>query len=234
MIEFSNVSKRYGTKSALKDVSFKIPTGKIIGLVGPNGSGKSTTLKLIAGLIRPTNGTVRVFDREVGRMSSSFISYLSELDAYYPFYTVEETIDFYASQFGDFNFQKANEILGFMQLDPKQKVKHLSKGNRGRLKILLSLSRDVPLIMMDEPLSGLDPMVRESIVKGLISFIDLEKQTVVLTTHEISEIEPVLDQVVAIKEGNVIASVNIDEIRELEGLSILQWMKKMYEEENHS
>ena len=129
--------------------------GKIIGLVGANGSGKSTTLKLIAGLIQPTKGVVTVNGEKADRRIAKYVSYLSELDEYYGFFTVEETIDFYASQFVDFNKQKAQEIREFMKLDPKSKVKHLSKGNRGRLKIVLTLAREVPVILMDEPLSGL-------------------------------------------------------------------------------
>jgi len=226
MIEFHHVTKRFLTQKALDDVTMTLPSGKIIGIVGENGSGKSTTLKLMSGLIRPTKGTVKIHNRLVDRRICRMVSYLSELDAYYPFYTVGETIDFYHSQFSDFDKRKAHEILQFMKLDRNKKVKNLSKGNRGRLKIALTLARDVPVILMDEPLSGLDPMVRDSIVKGLISFIDLEKQTVIITTHEIQEIEPLLDMVVLIKDGRVRSMQDVEELKSNENIGIVDWMKK--------
>ena len=138
-------------------------------------------------------------------------------------------IDFYHSQFTDFQLEKANEILSFMNLERNQKIKSLSKGNRGRLKIVLSLSRDVPLILMDEPLSGLDPLVRDSIIKSLISFIDLEKQTILITTHEIEEVEPILDTMMAIKNGQLICIQDVEELRIQENTGILDWMKKVYQ-----
>lgn len=166
MIEFNHVTKKYRSQAALNDFSLSLPAGKIIGLVGENGSGKSTALKLISGLISPTKGSVTVDGEVATRRISSKVSYLSELDAYYTFYTVAETVSYYASLYSDFNQSKAGEILDYMKLDPSKKVKDLSKGNRGRLKIAVTLAREVPVILMDEPLSGLDPMVRDSIVKA--------------------------------------------------------------------
>ena len=229
MIEFKHVSKRYGTKNALKDVSFALPAGKVVGVIGENGSGKSTTLKLIAGLAKPTSGEITVNGEPVSRRISRTVSYLSESDEFYPFFTVGDMIDFYHSQFTDFQLEKANEILSFMNLDRNQKIKSLSKGNRGRLKIVLSLSRDVPLILMDEPLSGLDPLVRDSIIKSLISFIDLEKQTILITTHEVEEVEPILDTMMAIKDGQLICIQDVEELRIQENTGILDWMKKVYQ-----
>lgn len=228
MIQLESVSKRYLTKKALNGISFQIEPGHIIGLIGSNGSGKSTTLKLISGLIRPTRGTVLVDGEIANRRICSKVSYLSELDSYYSFFTVKETVDFYDQTFSDFNRKKAEEMLDFMKLDRNQKVKHLSKGNRGRLKIVAALARDVPYILMDEPLSGLDPMVRQSIVRSLISFIDLERQTVVLTTHELQEIEPLLDTVILIKNGEILDVKSVEEIRSTENLSLVDWMVKGY------
>ncbi|QTN00632.1 ATP-binding cassette domain-containing protein [Sediminibacillus dalangtanensis] len=233
MIELENVNKRFMKKSALQDVSLELTKGKIIGLVGENGSGKSTTLKLIAGLVRPSKGSVKVNGNPVDRRIASQVSYLSELDDYYSFYNVGQTIDFFAEQFADFNKEKAEEIRAFMKLDPDAKLKQLSKGNRGRLKIVLTLAREVPVILMDEPLSGLDPMVRDSIVKGLISFIDLEHQIVLITTHEIKEIETILDEVIAIRDGHIIGHHNVEQLRIEENQGIVEWMTSIYDREIH-
>ncbi|RKD22859.1 spermidine/putrescine ABC transporter ATP-binding protein [Ammoniphilus oxalaticus] len=229
MIEFKQVSKRYGSKKALKDISFTLPAGKIIGVIGENGSGKSTTLKLIAGLAKPTSGTITIDGQPVTRRSCRYVSYLSDSDQFYPFFTIGDMIDFYQSQFADFQVEKANEILTFMKLDRTQKINSLSKGNRGRLKITLSLARDVPIILMDEPLAGLDPMVRDSIIRGLISYIDIEKQTVLITTHEVEEVEPILDTMMAIRDGELLCIQDVEELREQEKTGILEWMKRVYQ-----
>jgi ABC-2 type transport system ATP-binding protein len=231
MIELQNVTKKYGRLVALENVSLQLEKGKIIGVLGENGSGKSTLLKLMAGLIFPTKGKVFVDGQEVTRSISRKVAYLSELDAYYHNFTTQDMISFYASQFIDFNKEKAYEILDFMQLDPNKKLKTLSKGSRGRVKIALTLAREAPVLLMDEPLSGLDPMVRESIVKGLISFIDLDHQVVIITTHEVSEIEFILDEVVLIHDGKVIEQALVDELRESNHQSVVDWMKKIYKGE---
>lgn len=233
MIQFEGVTKRYLGKVALDEVSMTFAPGKIIGIVGENGSGKSTTLKLAAGLSQPTKGTITVDGVPATRQIANKVAYLSELDTYYPFYTVAETIDYTATQFADFDSEKAQEILTFMKIPPEQKVKHLSKGNRGRLKIVLALARKAPVLLMDEPLSGLDPMVREAIVKSLLSFVDIENQTVVLTTHEINEVEALLDEVIAIHDGHILNRINVEELRENEGVSVLEWMKGIYTTEKN-
>lgn len=228
IVIFDQVTKRYPGQWALQKVSFALPRGQVIGLIGPNGSGKSTILKLISGLIRPTSGQVLVEGQKAHRRLSHKIAYLTELDSYYPFFTVEDTIRFHHSLYPDFAEEKAKDMLAFMQLDPAKKVKDLSKGNRGRLKMILALSRNCPLILLDEPLSGLDPMVRDSIIKGLISYLDLNTQTLVMTTHHIAEIEPLLDMVIALKEGRILAVEQVDQIRSTHQQNLVEWMKKIY------
>ncbi|WP_319633438.1 ABC transporter ATP-binding protein [Paenibacillus psychroresistens] len=224
----TNVSKKYMKQSALNDIPLTLPIGKIIGIVGENGSGKSTLLRLIAGLSLPTSGRVTVNGEIANRRISKVVSYLSELDSFYPMFTVSHAMDFQASQFTDFNRAKAEEIMKFMQLEPHVKIKDLSKGNRGRVKVMLTLAREVPYILMDEPLSGFDPMARESIVKGMISYIDLESQTLIMTSHEIAEVESLLDYFIAIKGGSLLRIAGVDELHESEGLGITAWMKKNY------
>jgi len=225
LIKLEKVTKKYGKETALEDVDFSFLPGKIYGLVGANGSGKSTTLKLIAGLVQPSSGTVTVNGKQVNRKIAADVSYLTELDMFYDGFTVADMISFSASQFQDLNLETATELLHFMELDKAKKIKELSKGNRGRLKLVLSLSRQVPVLLLDEPFSGLDPMVRDSIVKGLLHYIDFEKQTVIIATHEIAEIEPILDDVVVINKGHLAAHFHVDQLKEEQGLSIVEWMK---------
>jgi ABC-2 type transport system ATP-binding protein len=230
VIVFDQVTKKYGYEYALNQVSFVLEPGKIIGLLGPNGSGKSTTLKLIAGLISPTSGTVKVNGKKANRRIAAEVVYLTELDMFYDSFTIKDMIAFTASQFPDFDHERAEELLRFMTLDPEKKVKQLSKGNRGRLKLVLALARKASVLLLDEPFSGLDPIVRDSIVKGLISYVDFEHQSVVIATHEIDEIETLLDEVIAIKNGVILEKRNVEQLREEEGLSVLEWMKKTFKE----
>lgn len=230
MIVLNQVSKKYLNHRALDDISVSFEKGKITGIVGENGSGKSTTLKLISGLLQPSKGTVFVDEEKSTRLISRKVAYMSEADHVYSFFTVGEAINFFQSQFDDFDIEKAEQILAFMKLEKSQKVKHLSKGNKGRLKMTLTLSRNAPYILLDEPFSGLDPMVRSVIVKGLIQYIDLEKQALIITTHEIREIEPILDEVVAVKSGKIIGKENVETLRE-QGFDITKWMENIYEGE---
>lgn len=230
MIRFQNVTKKYGQEYALNDVSFDLEPGKIYGLLGPNGSGKSTTLKLMAGLAHPTLGSVSVNGKQVNRRMAQEVAYLTELDMFYDSFRVVDMIQFTASQFADFDMNRARELLAFMSLDSTKKMNQLSKGNRGRLKLVIALARQARVLLLDEPFSGLDPMVRESIVKGLISYVDFKHQMVVIATHEIDEVEALLDEVLVIKNGVLLERRNVERLREEEGLSVIEWMKKTLEE----
>ncbi|MEG7381618.1 ABC transporter ATP-binding protein [Bacillus subtilis] len=223
------VSKKYGSHTAVQDVSISLSSGRIYGLVGPNGSGKSTILKMMAGLLFPTSGLVKADEKQVTRDMVRHTAYLTELDMFYPHFTVKDMVKFYQSQFSDFQEDQAYTLLNEMQLDPEKKIKKLSKGNRGRLKIVLALARRASVILLDEPFSGLDPMVRDSIVNSLVSYIDFEQQIVVIATHEIDEIETLLDEVIVVTNGEKVAQRDVEDIREQEGMSVLQWFKSKME-----
>lgn len=225
ILKFERVSKTYGRKTALHETSFELPAGKIIGLIGTNGSGKSTTLKLMAGLLRPSGGSVAVNGRTVKGRIPELVSFLPDGDYLYPFYTVKQTIRLFGGVYRDFDQIKALEMMSFLELNGDQPVKGLSKGNMARFKMLLALSRQVPLILMDEPLSGLDPLVRGSIIKSLISFIDMDNQTVVLSTHEVAEIEPLLDMAMLIHDGRLRSIREVEEIRSSDRMNLVEWME---------
>ncbi|MED2949418.1 ABC transporter ATP-binding protein [Bacillus subtilis] len=228
-IKLEHVSKKYGRHTAVNDVSITLSSGRIYGLIGPNGSGKSTTLKMMAGLLFPTSGFVKVDEEQVTREMVRQTAYLTELDMFYPHFTVKDMVNFYQSQFPDFQTEQAYKLLDEMQLNPEKKIKKLSKGNRGRLKIVLALARRADVILLDEPFSGLDPMVRDSIVNSLVSYIDFEQQIVVIATHEIDEIETLLDEVIILANGEKVAHREVEDIREQEGMSVLQWFKSKME-----
>lgn len=226
-IELKQVTKKYGKEFALDQVSVSLAPGKIYGLLGPNGSGKSTCLKIISGLVFPDQGEVLVQNQAVSRRISGRVAYLTELDMLYEPFKVNDMLSFYQSQFQDFDRKKANELLNLMNLDGSKTIKKLSKGNRGRLKLVLAISRDAPVLLLDEPFSGLDTMVRESIAKTLISHINLEQQTVLIATHEIDEIELLLDEVIVLANGKIAARENVERVREEKGLCVKDWLKEI-------
>ncbi|WP_203361642.1 ABC transporter ATP-binding protein [Bacillus sp. REN10] len=234
MIEFHHVSKHYGRRKALDDITFTFDKGKVYGILGPNGSGKSTMMKMAAGLVFPTTGDVLINGRRVDRSIASEVAFLASEGMIYPTLKVRQMIDYFSSQYPDFSIEKSQELLAFLELDLDQKIAKLSKGQQGRLKLLLVLSRQAPVLLLDEPFIGLDPMVRDTIVKGLVSFIDFGKQTVIITTHEITEIEPILDEAIVIEEGTIKAQCHVESLREEQGISVLQWLKNNFVKEGQS
>lgn len=228
MIELNHVTKKYLMYPAINSVNVSFQSGKIIGVIGENGSGKTTLLKLLAGLLRPSSGSVLIDNQQVDRGISKRLAYLTDMDYYYPYFTVIELVKYYKSQYTDFDQEKALEIISFMNLDHNQKIKHLSKGNRNRLKIAVTLGRCAPYIVLDEPFTGLDPMVRKAIMNSIIKFVDLEKQTVIMATHEVNEVEPILDEVLLMSKGKVIAHKAIDDIRETYEMDVINWMESHY------
>ena len=228
MLQLSNVSFRYMKKPILQDVTFSIPVGQIIGLVGENGSGKSTLLKVLAGLLRPSSGEVLLNGKAVTRRSADQIAYLPDIDLFFDFYTGEQLFQHYASQFEDFSYDKACIVAEFLNVDKNMKLRQLSKGNRGRMKMAATLGREVPFYLMDEPFSGLDPIVREQLIKGLIQFTDIEHQTILLSTHEVYEVEPILDQIILLQNGSIIAHEEVETIRDVTNKDAVQWMKTYY------
>ena len=230
MIQLQHVTFNYQRQEVLRDISLSFPLGQTIGVAGENGSGKSTLLKIIAGIQRPRKGTISINKESLSRVHSTDIAYLPDTDLFYSFYTTKELFEFYATQFQDFSFQKALEVANFLEVDIHVKLKKLSKGNRGRAKMAATLGRNTSYYVMDEPFSGLDPIVRESLLKGLIRFTNVEEQSIILSTHELHEVEPILDQLIVLKEGRVMAQEELETIRFETNQDAVSWMKNITKE----
>jgi len=226
-ITLQNVSKKYGKQIALANVDLSLNQKGIIGVIGLNGSGKSTLLKMMAGLVQPSSGEVSFGNEKITRRIGSHIAFLSELDALYPFQTVAQAVHLWDGAVEDFSSEKANKILQSLNVDTNKKIKTLSKGYRARVKLAVTLARNVPVLIMDEPLSGLDPIVREDILKMIVSNVDLEKQRLILSTHEVSEVEPFLDYVIFLKNGEVVLNAAVETLREDRGMSVIEAMREV-------
>lgn len=230
MIELKAITKKYNSRRALDGITLTIPQGKVIGLVGENGSGKTTLLKVMAGLLTPSSGEAKFNGQPITRKVAANIAYMPDADMFYPYFKVEQLFDFYDSQFEDFDLIKAKEIAQFLNISLDSKIKNLSKGNRGRVKIAATLGREAMYYILDEPFSGLDPMVRDDIAKGLIRYTDSERQTVLMSTHELKEVEPLLDEIVVLKDGQILAHEAVDEIRDVHGKDATSWMVSLFRE----
>lgn len=231
MLQLENVLFKYRKKTIINDVSFAIPTGQIIGVIGENGCGKSTLLQLMAGLLRPNKGFIQLGDREVTRRSADKIAYSPDIDLFYESYTGEQVFRFYSEQFADFSLEKAHIIAKHLEAQTTVKLGKLSKGNRARIKMAATLGREASLYLLDEPFAGLDPLARESLIKALIRFIDMENQSVVLSTHEVNEVEPILDQVILLRDGRLTAMEEMELIRDERNEDAVEWMKSLYEKQ---
>ncbi|WP_079909695.1 ATP-binding cassette domain-containing protein [Paenibacillus sp. 32352] len=225
IVVFEQVRKHFYGSPAIQDISFTIPRGQIVGIMGTNGSGKSTILRLMTGLQRPSSGRVLLNGSEAKRLSARQVAFLPDRDVFYPMHTVEKSLRFYNELFPDFRLARAFSMIETFELELGKKLVHLSKGSLARLKMVLALSRQVPLVVMDEPLSGLDPLIRESIIRSVIASIDMGEQTIVMTTHEVEEVEPLLDKAMLIKEGRLLGYEDVEHIRQNYGVGLVEWMR---------
>lgn len=225
-VELHEVTRCFGSVVAIDNVSIRLPEQGLVGLLGLNGSGKTTLLNLMSGLLRPTSGSVTIGASKVTRQAGNQIAYVTDGQSLYSFYTIQETLDYAEKVYPDFERAAAEEIMSFLNFDKRKKVGHLSKGNKMQLNIAIGLARRVPVLLMDEPLAGLDPLVREEILKMFVHFGGIYEQTIVISSHEVSEIEPYLDYAIFMKKGKVMLYASAEELREEREQSMLTVMRE--------
>ncbi len=228
MIAFKDVTKKFGKTVALDDVNLEIKKGMITGLLGPNGSGKSTMIKLISDLNKPTKGEVLINGGEISQEIKKHISYLPEIDHFYPWMKIRDAKNFVKTFYEDWDEDRYQELLDFLELEESMMIKKISKGQRAKTKLLLSFSRRAEIILLDEPLSGIDIFTREKIIETMIKDYREGEQTIVITTHEIKEIEHVIDETVFLNKGAVALAGNVEELREQQQRSLVEIMKEVY------
>ncbi len=213
VVECRGLSKKYKGTLALKQVDLQLERGKIIGLVGPNGSGKTTLIKLINGLLVPTEGELLINGIAPGTETKARVSYLPDNNYLSNWMNVTQMIEFYGDFYSDFNKEKAYAMLDSLGLNPKQKFKTMSKGMKEKVQLVLVMSREADLYCLDEPIAGVDPAARDFILRTIIANY-AEGATVLISTHLIADVEKVLDEVVFIRNGEVIRHAAVEEIRE--------------------
>lgn len=219
LLECKNLSKHYGRYPALSNINLQIDGGHIIGLLGPNGSGKTTFIKLIAGLLTPSSGELYLKEEPIGIESKKMISYLPDHTYLNDWMKVKEIIGFFADFYEDFETERAYDMLAKLNINPNSKLKTLSKGTKEKVQLILVMSRKADLYLLDEPIAGVDPAARDYILNTIISNYD-ENASILISTHLISDIENILDEVIFIQNGQIRMQTSVDDIRENENKSI--------------
>jgi len=214
-------------KTALNELSLTIPRGRIIGLLGPNGSGKTTLIKILNGLLCPTRGEALINGCKPGPETKARVSYLPERTYLQTGMKVKELIAYFADFYDNFRPERAKEMLTSLGIDENDRIKTLSKGTREKVQLILVMSRDADLYILDEPIAGVDPAARDYIIKTIISNYN-ENATVLLSTHLISDIENILDEVIFIKNGNLVLQATVEEIREQKGKSVDAYFREVF------
>lgn len=227
LVNCSNVVKTYSGKYALAGVSLNLERGKIIGLLGPNGSGKTTLIKLLSGILTPTSGSLQIDGKDIGIETKKIVSYLPERTYLNDWMTVEQIIRFFQDFYADFQAEKAYDMLARLNINPKDRLKTMSKGTKEKVQLILVMSRQAELYLLDEPIGGVDPAARDYILNTIITNYN-ENATIIISTHLIYDIERILDEVVFIAQGQIRMVASVDDIRENQGKSIDEMFREVF------
>ena len=221
------LGKKFGSRYALKDVDLTIESGKIIGLLGPNGSGKTTLMKLANGLLKPEEGWLEIDGNLPGIETKSIVSYLPDQTYFADWMRVSDLLNMFSDFYKDFDRQKAAAMLADLNISEKARMKTLSKGNKEKVQLILVMSRNARLYLLDEPIGGVDPAAREYILQTILTNYS-EDASVIISTHLIADVEKVLDEAVFLKEGRLVRHSSVAEIRATEGKSVDHLFREIF------
>ncbi len=227
LLKCTSLTKQYSDVTALDNMDLTIESGKIIGILGPNGSGKTTLIKLINGLLTPTSGSILVNGEAPGVESKKIVSYLPD-NTFLPLWmTAEQIINYFCDFYEDFRPELAYEMLKKLDISPKTKLKNLSKGNKEKVCLILVMSRNAKLYVLDEPIAAVDPATRDYVIQTIINNYNPEA-SVLISTHIIADIEPVLDEAIFINRGRIVLHKTVDEIREENGKGVDELFREVF------
>ena len=227
ILRCENLTKLYSNKVALANVNLTLESGKIVGLLGPNGSGKTTLIKIINGLLTATGGRVLIDGKLPGCETKKIVAYLPDNSYLNSWMTVRQIINYFIDFYEDFRPELAYEMLSHLDISPEAKLKTLSKGNKEKVCLILVMSRNARLYVLDEPIAGVDPAARDYVISTIINNYNKDA-TVLISTHLIADIEQVLDEAVFLKDGKIVLQKSIDEIREEHSMSVDELFREVF------
>lgn len=227
LIKCTSLTKRFGSVTALDEIDLSLQSGKIVGLLGPNGSGKTTIIKIINGLLTPTSGSIEVCGMKPGVETKKLVAYLPDKSCLYTYMTVKQIVTMYADFYADFRSELAYTMLNNLGIDPSRPLKTLSKGNQEKVALILVMSRNAKLYVLDEPIAGVDPATRDYIVSTIINNYNPDA-SVIISTHLIYDIESVLDEVIFINSGRIALHGNVEELKAEKGKSVDELFREVF------
>lgn len=228
LVEIHNLTKSYDKrKEALHDLTLTLPRGRIVGLLGPNSSGKTTLIKLLNGLLVPDGGEILIDGEKPGPSTKAKVSYLPERTYLKNGATIRELLSYFQDFYEDFRTDRAKEMLAALRIEENARIRALSKGTREKVQLILVMSRDASLYILDEPIAGVDPAARDYILRTIITNYN-ENVTVLISTHLITDIENILDEVIFMKEGRLLLQTSVEEIREEKGKSVDAYFREVF------
>ena len=227
ILDCVGLTKFYGGRPALHQVDLTVEPGRIVGLLGPNGSGKTTLLKICTGLLTPTAGGAFIGGMKPGPETKAVVSYLPEITYLNDWMKVSQLVAFFGDFYGDFNTEKAYEMLRNLGIDEKDSLKALSKGTKEKVQLVLVMAREAKLYLLDEPIGGVDPAARDYILNTIIRNYNPEA-AVIISTHLISDIEQILDDVIFLKNGQIVLSTSVDDLRGVHGMSVDTYFREVF------
>ena len=227
MITSKDLTRKFGTKTAVDGVSLTLTPGHVYAMLGPNGSGKTTWMKMAAGLMKPTSGEVLFEGQPVGVESRRHVAYMSTEPYFYPWMTVKDVGAYYGDFFEDFSAEKYASLLREMELEEGMKTRTLSSGMMAKLKIAVTMARDARVYMLDEPFNGIDLLARDNIRRCILEHAD-ESKILLLSSHLVEEMEAIADRAVFIKEGRLVECVDLEEMRTQQGVSMADRYRQIY------
>lgn len=229
LVEIKNLTKNYFNKRALNNLNLNIEDGRVVGILGPNGSGKTTLIKILTGLLRQSKGEALIDGQKIGVYTKSIVSYLPDRNFLYKWMTIEDAFNFYSDFYSDFDEKRGEELLEFMKLEKNMKISSLSKGMTEKLNLTLVLSRKAKLYILDEPIAGVDPVARDKILDAIITNYNNDC-SMIITTHLVRDMENIFNDVVFLREGEVVLQGNAESLREEKSMSIDELYKEVFGE----
>ena len=231
LVTCTGLTKRYGGKTALSGLNLELGRGRIVGLLGPNGSGKTTLIKILCGLLQPTEGAVLVDGQKVGPASKAIISYLPDRMYFADWMKATDLFDLFADFYADFDRVRAMSMCASLGVTPSDRLKSMSKGTKEKVQLVLVMARKAQLYLLDEPIAGVDPAARDFILSTILTNYN-EDGTVMISTHLISDIEKVLDEAIFLKDGQITLHDTVDNIRERENKSVDALFREVFRAQN--
>ena len=228
LVEIVGLTKSYDARNvAVNNITITLPKGKIVGLLGPNGSGKTTLIKMMNGLLTPSQGSIRINGQPVGVETKAHVAYLPDRTYLSGGKRISQILDFFCDFYADFSKEKALEMLSSLNIDPTVRLKTLSKGNKEKVQLILVMSSLADLYVLDEPIAGVDPAARDYILRTIINNYN-PNATVIISTHLIGDIEQVLDEVIFMRFGHLVLYTSVDNIREQHGKSVDAYFREVF------